>query len=89
MIVVPAGTFMMGSPVTEKGRDDNEGPQHQITIARPFAVSKLDVTFADWDACVSVGGCPYVDDNGWGRGTRPVINVADTRPSSMRRGSPK
>ncbi len=36
----------------------NEGPQHKVTIAKPFAVSKFDVTFADWDACVSVGGCP-------------------------------
>ena len=41
----------------------------------PFAVSKFDVTFADWDACVSVGGCPEVSDGGFGRGTKPVINV--------------
>ena len=58
MIVIPAGSFMMGSPATEKGRYTNEGPQHKVTIAKPFAVSKFDVTFADWDACVSVGGCP-------------------------------
>jgi formylglycine-generating enzyme required for sulfatase activity len=50
----------MGSPATEKGRLDNEGPQHMITIA-PFAVSKFDVTFADWDACVAVGGCAPTD----------------------------
>jgi hypothetical protein len=58
MVVVPAGEFMMGSPPTEKGRMPDEGPQHRVTIARPFAVSKYDVTFNDWDACVSVGGCP-------------------------------
>ncbi len=75
MIVIPAGDFMMGSPVTEEGRYSNEGPQHKVTIARPFAVSKFDVTFADWDACVSVGGCPRVGDSNFGRGTRPVINV--------------
>ena len=63
MIVVPAGEFMMGSPATEKGRYDDEGPQHEVTIARPFAVSKFDVTFADWDACVSVGGCTPVSDH--------------------------
>ena len=34
-----------------------------------------DVTFADWDACVAVGGCSRVGDSGFGRGTRPVINV--------------
>ena len=42
----------------KRAATDNEGPQHKVTIARPFAVSKFDVTFADWDACVSVGGCP-------------------------------
>jgi formylglycine-generating enzyme required for sulfatase activity len=75
MIVIPAGEFMMGSPATEKGRSDNEGPQHKVTIAKPFAVAKFDVTFAEWDACVLVGGCLQVDDGGKGRGRRPVIFV--------------
>ena len=78
MIVVRAGSFMMGSPVDEKGRSPNEGPQHLVTIASPFAVSMYDVTFDDWLACVGVGGCPReggANDNGWGRGDRPVINV--------------
>ena len=65
----------MGSPATEQGRYNNEGPQHMVTIAKPFAVSKFDVTFADWDACVSVGGCPKAADSGFGRDTKPVINV--------------
>jgi len=75
MIVIPAGSFTMGSPTTEQGRYSNEGPQHKVVIAKRFAVSKFDVTFADWDACVSVGGCPKAGDSGWGRDTRPVINV--------------
>jgi formylglycine-generating enzyme required for sulfatase activity len=75
MIVIGAGEFMMGSPASEKGHIPNEGPQHKVTIARPFAVSMFDVTFADWDACVSVGGCPQVSDSSMGRGKRPVINV--------------
>jgi formylglycine-generating enzyme required for sulfatase activity len=75
MIVIPAGEFTMGSPATEKGRNGDEGPQHKVTIARPFAVSKFDVTFTDWDACVSVGGCPRVYDGNFGRGTKPIINV--------------
>jgi formylglycine-generating enzyme required for sulfatase activity len=77
MIVISAGSFMMGSPAT-KG-PANELPQHPVTIAKPFAVSRFDVTFADWDACVSVGGCPQegrAGDAGWGRGTRPVIYVS-------------
>ena len=41
MIVVPAGEFVMGSPATESGRYHNEGPQHKVTIARPFAVVQV------------------------------------------------
>jgi formylglycine-generating enzyme required for sulfatase activity len=67
MVVVPAGDFMMG----EKGK------QHQIIIARPFAVSKFEATFGEWDACVELGGCTVTpSDQGWGRGRRPVINVS-------------
>ena len=77
MVVVPAGSFMMGSPGSEEGRDDIEGPQRKVTIARPFAVGKYEVTFAEWDACVAAGGCKHnPDDEGWGRGKRPVINVS-------------
>jgi formylglycine-generating enzyme required for sulfatase activity len=76
MIVVPAGSFTMGSPETENGRDKDEGPQHRVTIAKPFAVSQFDVTFAEWDACAAHGDCdPHIDDGGWGRGPRPVISV--------------
>jgi formylglycine-generating enzyme required for sulfatase activity len=79
MVVIPAGEFTMGSPSDEKGRYDNEGPQHKVTIARPVAVAKYDVTFAEWDACVSVGGCPQEggrSDAGWGRDRRPAIYVS-------------
>jgi formylglycine-generating enzyme required for sulfatase activity len=76
MVVIPAGEFMMGSPETETGRYDDEGPRHLVTIAKPFAVSKFAVTFADWDACMSVGGCPFVRDSDFGRGTRPVVNLS-------------
>jgi formylglycine-generating enzyme required for sulfatase activity len=44
MVVVPAGKFTMGSPESEQGRSDNEGPQHIVTIGKPFAVGKLHVT---------------------------------------------
>jgi formylglycine-generating enzyme required for sulfatase activity len=76
MVVIAAGEFTMGSPASEKDRYDHEGPQHRVTIAVPFAVSKYDVTFADWDACVAVGGCPEVSDGRMGQGTKPVINVS-------------
>ena len=78
MVVVPAGSFMMGSPNAEVRRFDDEGPQYRVTISRPFAVGKYEVTFADWDACTADGGCKGYrpNDRGWGRGRRPVIDVS-------------
>jgi formylglycine-generating enzyme required for sulfatase activity len=77
MVVIPAGTFTMGSPTSEEGRLDTEGPQRKVTIARAFAVGKFEVTFEEWDACLAAGGCKYnPDDQGWGRGRRPVIGVS-------------
>jgi formylglycine-generating enzyme required for sulfatase activity len=78
MVVVPAGSFTMGSPTTESDRFDNEGPQHLVTIGKPFAVGRFAVTFEEWDACVADGGCNGYkpDDKGWGRGRQPVINVS-------------
>jgi formylglycine-generating enzyme required for sulfatase activity len=76
MIVVSAGEFMMGSPATEMSRDKNEDPQHKVTFDSPFAVSKFEVTFEQWDACVAVGGCIATSDSGFGRGKQPVINVS-------------
>jgi formylglycine-generating enzyme required for sulfatase activity len=76
MVVVPAGTFNMGSPDNEKGHDKNESPQHAVTFGKPFAVSKFEVTFDEWDSCVRYGDCEAnVSDSGWGRMRRPVINV--------------
>jgi formylglycine-generating enzyme required for sulfatase activity len=78
MIVIGAGSFQMGSPVREKGRYDNEGPQHEVVLPTRFAVSKFDVRFADWDACIYAKGCPEKgrdNDFGWGRVRQPVITV--------------
>jgi formylglycine-generating enzyme required for sulfatase activity len=57
MVVVPAGSFLMGSPAGEAGHGEEEGPQHRVTIARPFAMGKFEVTFAEWAACVTGRGC--------------------------------
>ena len=78
MVVVPAGNYMMGSPASEEGRDEDEGPRHRVTIGYPLAVGVHEVTFAEWDACEAAGGCGGYrpDDEGWGRGSRPVINVS-------------
>ena len=78
LVVVPSGSFMMGSPDSEWGRFNNESPQRRVTIAEPFAVSVYEVTFGEWDACVNEGGCNGYQPHGegWGRGGRPVINVS-------------
>lgn len=75
MVVVPAGRFTMGAAPSEPGFEHDEGPQHEVEIKR-FAIGRFEVTFAEWDACVAAGACTHIpDDEGWGRGNRPVINV--------------
>ena len=72
MVVVPAGSFTMGS-----NQETDAKPAHKVTIAKPFAVGKYEVTFDEWDACVADGGCKHKPgDIGWGRSERPVINVS-------------
>jgi formylglycine-generating enzyme required for sulfatase activity len=75
MVVVPAGTFTMGSPPGERGRDPGE-VQLPVTIGRPFAVGKFAVTFDEWDACVADQGCNGYRPDFERRGNRPVINVS-------------
>ena len=72
MVVVPAGSFEMGCVSGEACYED-EMPVHAVTIARPFAVSKYEITFEDYDRFTGPDG---VDDEGWGRGRRPVVNVS-------------
>ena len=63
-------------PPGEPDRDDDEGPQHTVTIAKPLAAGKYEITSDEWDACVAGGGCARAADDGWGRGRRPVIRVS-------------
>ena len=54
MVVVPAGSFMMGSsPESSEEGNGVERPQHRVTIESPFGVGVYEVTFAEWDACVN------------------------------------
>ena len=77
MVVIPAGRFRMGC-VSGGECSDSEFPVHEVAIPQPFAVSKYEATFEDWDACVAGGACGgyHPGDEGWGRGRRPVINVS-------------
>ena len=74
MVVIPAGTFRMGC-VSGRNCRDNEQPVHAVTISRPFALSKYEVTFEEYDRFTAATGRAQADDEGWGRGRRPVINV--------------
>jgi formylglycine-generating enzyme required for sulfatase activity len=76
MVVIPAGEFVMGSPPEEPEHRDTEGPQHPVRIARPFAMGVYAVTFDDYERFASATKCETPGDAGWGRGRRPVINVA-------------
>jgi formylglycine-generating enzyme required for sulfatase activity len=76
MVVILSGRFMMGSPGSEAGRGQDEGPQHLVSV-RSFALGKYEVTFSQWDACVAGGGYNgYRPRGSWGRGTQPVTNVS-------------
>jgi len=81
--VIPDGTFLMGEAPEQTTDEQGQAvtvpdERRRISIAR-FAVSQHEVTFTDWQACVAGGGCRGASepsDSGWGRDTRPVINVS-------------
>ncbi|PKA68004.1 formylglycine-generating enzyme required for sulfatase activity [Pseudomonas baetica] len=66
MVVLPAGTFTMGTPEDEVGREPDEGPMHDVTFVKPFAMSRFQVTAGEWDS--------YIRESG------AVIANGDTRP---------
>ena len=76
MVVIPAGRFLMGSPADEPERSDDEGPQHEVRIAAPFAMGVYAVTFEDYERFCDDTTRGKPEDQGWGRGNRPVINVS-------------
>jgi len=75
MVVIPPGSFVMGSPADEEGRQDNEEPEHRVHIEKPFALGIYPVTFDQYDHfCVETGRRKPGDES-WGRRSRPIINV--------------
>lgn len=72
MTVIPAGSFTMGSPDSEEGHSKNEGPQHQVTISRAFAIGAYNVTRAEYAAFVREtkrpsGGCSVYTGTGFAK----------------------
>ncbi|UFQ02123.1 dihydropyoverdine dehydrogenase [Pseudomonas fitomaticsae] len=66
MVVLPTGTFTMGTPEDEVGREPDEGPMHPVTFAKPLAISRFQVLKGEWFA--------YLKDTGY------VMPDGDTRP---------
>ncbi len=72
VVVIPKGLYMMGSNSRYKAAN----PAHRVSVRKSFAIGRFEVTFKEWLACVSGGGCQHKpDDHKWGRTGRPVINV--------------
>ena len=71
MVVVSPGAFTMGNntrPFTS--------PEHKITIRRPYAIGTHEISFNEYDRYAKASGQGLPGDQGWGRGTRPAINVS-------------
>jgi formylglycine-generating enzyme required for sulfatase activity len=77
MVPIPLGRFTMGAPAGEQGSGEDERPQHEVSFARAFALSRVPVTFAQWAAAQADNGVDHApSDHGWGGGSRPVIDVS-------------
>ena len=77
MVVLPTGRFRMGSPSGEAGRERDEGPVRTVNISQHIAMGRYEVTFAEYDRFADADSRrSRPNDRGWGRGSRPVINVS-------------
>jgi formylglycine-generating enzyme required for sulfatase activity len=62
-VKIQGGTFMMGSPASEKNRQDSEGPQHQVTISKSFWLGKYEVTQKEWVAVMGSNPSSFKGDS--------------------------
>ena len=56
LLLVPEGEFVMGSPVSEKGRYEDEGPQFTVTISKPFFMAETPITVAQFRTFIEATG---------------------------------
>jgi len=73
MVELSAGGFVMGSSAASA--NFNERPQRTVSLP-VFSISQFEVTFQDYDRFAAATGRRLPSDHGWGRDTRPVINVS-------------
>jgi formylglycine-generating enzyme required for sulfatase activity len=69
LVPIPAGAFMMGSPATERGRQDDEGPQTRVTLTKDFFLGSTCVTQGQWTAVMGSSPSLFKGD------TLPVDSV--------------
>lgn len=72
LIPIPPGVFRMGS----NNGDNDEKPIRSVRIAKGFKMLATEVAWQQYMQCVNAEECRFPDDEGWGRGRRPVINVS-------------
>jgi len=72
MIALPPGSFTMGS----NGGDPSEHPAHTVKIGYSFAISRFEVTVAEWKACHAAGGCDYLPNRKGMTATSPIYNLS-------------
>ena len=75
MVVLPAGRFAMGCLSNDSDCFNDEQPVHDVTLPNNFAMAVYEVSFAEYDRYVQATEVRRPDDEGWGRGNRPVIDV--------------
>ena len=76
LVVLPAGSFVMGTPDDEMGRQPDEGPLHTVTFAKPFAISRFQVQASEWDAYIRQSGVKIADGD-----TRPGRACTASKPT--------
>ena len=74
MVFVEGGCYDMGSPQDEAFRDEDER-QHQVCL-KDFAIGQYETTFEEYDRFATATGRTKPEDEEWGRGKQPVINVS-------------
>ena len=61
MVVLPVGSFVMGTPQDEVGREPDEGPMHIVTFSKPIAISRFQITAGEFDAYIKETGVTIAD----------------------------
>lgn len=87
MVLIPAGTFTMGCPSSERGYYGYEWPPHEVTINNDFYMAKYEVTQAQWDALECDDGCGYCDIWNFSAPVRARLNL--NRGWSVSSGRPR